>query len=286
MPTSRRFGASALATLRMASASVAALLFAGAASADTGPFPVCPDAAEFFCVGDIDFTSLVVTTEPFQATSDQPVTLRISAPESVAGSPCHGDFRWSRRPTVVGREIVFDVRMVEADCPTVPPDPRFKRQVTRTWDLGFLAAGVYTVRLRSDGVLPWAEARFEVHFPKPLLLLHDGLFTVYVKRDVPGGGSLLAAAVPLTDFSGYFTFFEPSNVELTVKILDGRAINGHYWVFIASMTDRPFELTVLHNQNECLTIPTDPKSVCPWRAYTATLGANRNFIDVEFPLTP
>jgi hypothetical protein len=37
--------------------------------------------------------------------------------------------------------------------------------------------------------------------------------------------------VPLGADTGYFWFFEDTNVELVVKVLDGRAINGHTWVF-------------------------------------------------------
>ena len=28
---------------------------------------------------------------------------------------------------------------------------------------------------------------------------------------------------------GYFWFFDPANVELAVKVLDGRPINGKFW---------------------------------------------------------
>lgn len=266
---------------------LAALLAPGTAFGDDGPFPACGEgSSQSFCVGDIDFTSLVVTTDPPHPTWDQPVRLTVSALESDAGSPCHGNHIWSRRPAIVGRKIVFEVVPIFADCTLPLPDPRTKHRVTRTWDLGVLAEGVYTVQFRWDSDIIWAESRFEVHVPTPALDLHHGLFVAYVDRGLPGGGITSATAVPLTEFSGYFTFFEPQNVELTIKILDGRPINGHYWVFIASMTDRPFELTVIQNANGCLSLPTDPKTVCPWRSYAAGLGRNQNFIDVEFPLQP
>jgi len=50
--------------------------------------------------------------------------------------------------------------------------------------------------------------------------------------------------VPRGDDWGTFWFFRPSNVELAVKVLDGRALNGHFWVFYASLTDVPFVLWV------------------------------------------
>lgn len=48
----------------------------------------------------------------------------------------------------------------------------------------------------------------------------------------------------LTADTASFWFFRPSNVELTVKVLDGRPVNGHYWVFYGSLTNVAFELVV------------------------------------------
>lgn len=40
-------------------------------------------------------------------------------------------------------------------------------------------------------------------------------------------------------------FFRQDNVELLVKVLDGRPLNGHFWVFYASLTDLQYTLRVL-----------------------------------------
>jgi hypothetical protein len=50
---------------------------------------------------------------------------------------------------------------------------------------------------------------------------------------------------PLSEESGTFWFFEPDNVEALVKVLDGCALNGHYWVFAAGITDVATDLQVL-----------------------------------------
>src|SRR6185436_19148233 len=50
--------------------------------------------------------------------------------------------------------------------------------------------------------------------------------------------------VVLTADTGYFWFFDPSNVEVIVKVLDGCALNSRYWVFAAGLTDVRVELTV------------------------------------------
>jgi CSLREA domain-containing protein len=53
-----------------------------------------------------------------------------------------------------------------------------------------------------------------------------------------------AKGTRLTDESGYFAFFDPSNVELTVKVLNGCGLGGHYWVFLSGMTNVGVQVTV------------------------------------------
>ncbi len=43
--------------------------------------------------------------------------------------------------------------------------------------------------------------------------------------------------LPLTRDSMSFHFFEPANMEIVIKVLDGCAINGHRWLFAAGLTD-------------------------------------------------
>ncbi len=42
---------------------------------------------------------------------------------------------------------------------------------------------------------------------------------------------------PLTDASGYFWFFDPRNVEMIIKVLNGCGLNSTYWVFTAGLTN-------------------------------------------------
>ena len=53
-----------------------------------------------------------------------------------------------------------------------------------------------------------------------------------------------ANAARLTGDTGFFTFFDPANVEAVVKVLDGCAINGRFWVFLAGLTDVEVTLRV------------------------------------------
>ncbi|MEO8191022.1 MAG: hypothetical protein ABI682_11830 [Acidobacteriota bacterium] len=48
-----------------------------------------------------------------------------------------------------------------------------------------------------------------------------------------------------TDDAGFFWFFSDNNLELAVKVVDGRPVNGKYWVFVAALTDLEYDLTVI-----------------------------------------
>ncbi|HYG63351.1 MAG TPA: hypothetical protein VEL74_12275 [Thermoanaerobaculia bacterium] len=77
-----------------------------------------------------------------------------------------------------------------------------------------------------------------------VLPLRDGRFEVRVHWTDHSGFSGEGRATQLTADSGSFWFFGPENVELMVKVLDGWEINGHFWVFYASLTDVAFTLEV------------------------------------------
>jgi hypothetical protein len=77
------------------------------------------------------------------------------------------------------------------------------------------------------------------------LLLQGGRFKLDVTWQVPPQGtSGVGTAVPIAPDTGAFWFFSPSNFEMMVKVLDGRAINGHWWVFLGALTNVQFDLTV------------------------------------------
>jgi CSLREA domain-containing protein len=80
------------------------------------------------------------------------------------------------------------------------------------------------------------------------LCLREGRFRVEVQWTVPQSGSGSGNAVPLTDESGYFWFFDPSNVELTLKVLDGCGVNNRFWVFMSGLTNVGVVVTVTDTQ--------------------------------------
>ncbi|HXM78558.1 MAG TPA: PKD domain-containing protein, partial [Thermoanaerobaculia bacterium] len=77
------------------------------------------------------------------------------------------------------------------------------------------------------------------------LCLNASRFRVEVAWQVPAQGTRGAGiAVPLTSDTGHFWFFSANNVELVVKVVDGRAFNGHYWVFSGALSDVAYTITV------------------------------------------
>lgn len=44
--------------------------------------------------------------------------------------------------------------------------------------------------------------------------------------------------------TGFFWFFTPSNIELAAKVLDGRALNGRFWLLYGGVSDVGYTLTV------------------------------------------
>ena len=86
------------------------------------------------------------------------------------------------------------------------------------------------------------RGQIDTCFASPTTLcLNEGRFAVTVGwatkladgTDIDGEGF----AVRETDDSGLFWFFEPSNLEILVKVLEACPVNGFRWVFLAGTTD-------------------------------------------------
>jgi hypothetical protein len=68
----------------------------------------------------------------------------------------------------------------------------------------------------------------------------DSVFLNPYAGDRPGRGK----AAPLTADTGAFWFFSPGNLEVLVKVLDGRPVNGRWWVFAGAASTVEWWLTV------------------------------------------
>ena len=79
-----------------------------------------------------------------------------------------------------------------------------------------------------------------------LLLGDQKRFRVAVefRHPLQSGEIRQATAVPLTEDTGAFWFFDARNIELMIKVLDGRAINGHFWIYYGALSDVRYTITV------------------------------------------
>jgi hypothetical protein len=74
--------------------------------------------------------------------------------------------------------------------------------------------------------------------PSPTLACLHNRFQVEVTYNAPPGhGSGPAAVVLDSRLSTGFTFFDPGDIELMVKVVDACATNGRWWLFAGGLTD-------------------------------------------------
>src|SRR5947207_3437268 len=76
------------------------------------------------------------------------------------------------------------------------------------------------------------------------LCLNAGRFSTEVSWRDFAGNTGSGQAVTLTSDTGYFWFFSSNNVELVVKVVDGRVLNGRFWVFYGALSNVAYDITV------------------------------------------
>ena len=69
-------------------------------------------------------------------------------------------------------------------------------------------------------------------------------FALSLRYSTADGQANLGTGTLLSSTSAYFWFFSPTNLETLVKVVNGCALNDHYWVFVAGLTDVNAELTI------------------------------------------
>jgi len=113
--------------------------------------------------------------------------------------------------------------------------------------------------------------------PATVLCLQDGRFRVRVVwRDPVRGGRGVGRAVPLilgdgrlSQSTGTFWFFHPDNVELVLKVHDGRPVNDRFWVFSGSLTGVEHWITVYDSATGAS------------RIYPKPAGAQKGLVDTD-----
>jgi glucose/arabinose dehydrogenase len=172
----------------------------------------------------------------------------------LRGSYLYGDFCSGRLFAAVRSDGVWQARAL---------DPRLRALSS----FGEDAAGeLYLLSLEGGRVARLSTQAAEPE-PEPFvceegpatLCLAGGRFRVSATwRSTAGAGA--ASVVPLTGDTGALWFFDDSNIEVLVKVLDGRAVNGNFWVFAAGLTDVEVSLEVADAATGAR------------RAYTSSLG--------------
>jgi hypothetical protein len=88
--------------------------------------------------------------------------------------------------------------------------------------------------------------------------LHDGRFALEVRWRIDATNTGVGTGVPLSGDTAAVWFFGAENLELFVKILDGRPVNGHYWIFFGALSNVGFEITVIDTQSGARRVYDNP----------------------------
>jgi ELWxxDGT repeat protein len=104
------------------------------------------------------------------------------------------------------------------------------------------------------------------------LCLGNGRFRVEATWRDFQGNSGRGHAVAVTADTGYLWFFDSANVEVILKVLDGRGVNDHHWVFYGALSSVEYTLTVTDTQTGAARRYVNPPSRLGSVADTTAFG--------------
>lgn len=244
-----------------------------ALSGETDAIPGCGPAP----------ATVTLTVEPYIVVRLKTVTFR------AVTSSAANDYVW----TVAGQVVENDSAMLEWSFEH-PGWNTVTVAVTSVDEAGTAVAEPVTASLAVE-VLSEEDSRANVcTYDAPFrLCLGDGRFDVTAEFFDPSVEKWLSGRV--TAFSrdtGFFTFFDRTNIEIMAKVLDACAINQRYWVFAGGATDLGVRLTVLDNATATSSL-YESEAGQPFRAITditafPCLQAGRGVgnAPMERPLSP
>ena len=152
----------------------------------------------------------------------------------------HGVELWQSDGTAAGTRLVQDIApLASSSAPdrlTVAGD-----RLYFTADDGPTGRELWSLPLSGAGGCQPSQ-------PSDTALCLGGRYRVEARWRDFAGNAADGHAVPLTADTGTFWFFDPTNVETIVKVLDGRAVNGHVWVFYGALSNVEYTLTVTDTQ--------------------------------------
>jgi|GEM_PF-2924362 len=119
----------------------------------------------------------------------------------------------------------------------------FTLTATGTWSI--LASSHWPTSTGSYSIAAAVGALETVCTPSATTLcLANQRFAVTTTWQKPDGGSGTGTAIPLTDDTGAFWFFNRTNYEMMIKTLNACGLNSHFWVFAGGLTNVKVTMTV------------------------------------------
>ena len=211
--------------------------------------PALPPGASRLVVEGVDYQGVRTTLLDQEFSPEPPLLvgpsarrLRSTETLSVLASFTASSGSFPGGWEIVGDKLRVGLHIGCTDCPTLLPLEHFELESP---PIGPLPPGDYLLQVFDAGASlltpPFHEEKISV-LPDPVRL-QDGRFTVDVLLDPPHGGRASLVAPPSRD-SALFYFFSPANWEVMLKVLDGCAINEHYWVYGAASTDVGYTVEV------------------------------------------
>lgn len=91
------------------------------------------------------------------------------------------------------------------------------------------------------------------------LCLSSNRFAISTTWRTSDGNSGNGTAVALSGDTGYFWFFNSSNVEMVLKVLNGCGLNSNYWVFAGGLTNVSVTMTVIDTKTGVVRTYTNPQ---------------------------
>jgi ELWxxDGT repeat protein len=172
--------------------------------------------------------------------SSRPIHLTVAGGRLYfsAGDTRHGQELWQTDGTLASTRLVQDIApQAGSSTPS---------QLTVVGDKLYFAADDGATG-RELWVLPLAGPSACMPSPRRLCL-GGGRYTVEAAWQDFEQNRGAGHAAPLTADTGYFWFFDPANVEVVLKVLDGRGVNDHVWVFYGALSSVEYTLTVTDTQ--------------------------------------
>ena len=143
-----------------------------------------------------------------------------------------------------GTVLVPNLSFTEASGYLEVPADTYRLQI-RVAGTDIVAFNLPTVQLEADTIYTvYAKGLLaDGAADRTLYLGEDDRFRIDATWTDFDGNSGVGQQVGFTRDAGYFYFFFPENVELAVKIVDGRGFNGNYWFFYGALSNVEFEIT-------------------------------------------